>query len=66
MTYIVWFEQQGQQPTNEGEMKIGRSLRGDFKGETPTKRFEIFGTAENDAAAKVPTGQQLFHATVQL
>lgn len=64
-TYVIWIQQAGQQPTNAGKMDVGENLRGEFKTSTPLKTFEIFATAENNPLTQTPSGERIFHATVQ-
>ena len=63
--YVIWFVEEGEQPHNQGELRISGNLKGDFKTTTSMKNFEVFGTAESDPMTKTPTGQRVFHATVQ-
>jgi len=63
--YIVWFQQQGSDPANEGELKIGDKMRGEFKTSTPWKNFDVFITAESDPQVKSPSGQVVLRTTVQ-
>jgi hypothetical protein len=64
-TYVVWIQAPGQQPQNVGKLDVGGNLKGEFKTVTPLKNFEIFGTAESNALVQSPTGERIFHATVQ-
>jgi hypothetical protein len=64
-TYVIWIQQAGQQPTNAGKMDVGGNLKGEFKTSTPLKTFEIFATAENNPLTQTPSGERIFHATVQ-
>jgi hypothetical protein len=63
--YVVWFQQSGSDPENEGQIKIGDDLRGQFKATTPLHSFDIFVTAETDPTTKTPSDQMLLHARVQ-
>jgi len=63
--YIVWFQQQGSDPANEGELRIGDKMKGEFKTSTPWKNFDVFITAESDPQVKSPSGQVVLRTTVQ-
>jgi hypothetical protein len=63
--YVVWFVQEGSPPVNEGELKVGDDLKGEFKTTTPLKNFEIRITAENDPMTKTMSGPLVMRATVQ-
>ncbi len=63
--YIVWFQEEGRQPVNEGQMKVGKDLKGDFKTTTRFHNFKLFITAESDAQASAPSGQTVLSTTVQ-
>ena len=63
--YVVWFQAQGEEPRNEGQLKVGKDLKGDFKTTTKFQNFDVFITAESDPLAKSPMGQTMLKATVQ-
>ena len=63
--YVVWLQQRGSEPQNAGILNVGDNLKGEIKAVTPMKNFEVFATVENDPMVKAPSGQQIFHATVQ-
>jgi hypothetical protein len=63
--YVVWIQQRGSEPQNAGELNVGNNLKAELKTVTALKSFDLFATAESDQLAKAPTGQQIFHATVQ-
>ena len=64
-TYVVWFQQQGEEPMNEGQLKIGKSLKGEFKTTTNFQNFDVLITAESDPIAKTQSGQTVLRAKVQ-
>lgn len=64
-TYVIWLQAAGQQPINAGKLDVGGNLRGEFRTTTPLKMFEVFATAENNPLVQSPTGERVFHATVQ-
>ena len=62
--YVVWFEPNGQQPVNEGALKVDSSLNGELKTVTPYKNFKVFVTAEKSAQVQSPQGPQVLTANV--
>ena len=62
--YVVWLQQPGEKPNNQGELKVGKKLNGELHFITPYKRFKIFITAEHDALIEVPQGPQALTADV--
>jgi len=64
--YVVWFKEQGGEPTNEGQYKVENSLKGEFKTTTRLHNFEVFITAETDSTTKVPSDQVVLKADVQV
>jgi hypothetical protein len=63
--YIVWFQEEGGQPINQGQLRIGKSLRGEFKTTTRFQNFDVFVTAESDPQVKNPSGDSVLKAKVQ-
>jgi hypothetical protein len=64
-SYVVWFQQQGSTPQNQGELKIGNDLKGELKSTTSLLNFNVFITGETDSQAKTPSDQLVLQATVQ-
>lgn len=64
-TYVVWIQRPGNDPENQGQMKVGDNLKGNFQTVTPYKNFDIFVTAEQDGSVKTPSGEPVLRATVQ-
>jgi hypothetical protein len=64
-TYLVWVQQEGSQPTSQGELKVGNNHKGDLKSATTLHTFNVFVTAETDAQTKLPSEQVVLRATVQ-
>ncbi|PYU26097.1 MAG: hypothetical protein DMG32_10665 [Acidobacteria bacterium] len=62
--YVVWFQQSGDNPENEGQLQVGNDFRGQLKTTTPLHNFDIFVTAESDPTAKTPSDQIVLRATV--
>jgi hypothetical protein len=63
--YIVWFSEEGGQPTSQGQLKVGKDLKAEFKTTTHNQNFEIFITAESDPLVKSPSGDGVLKAKVQ-
>jgi len=63
-TYVIWFQQQEGEPQNQGQLKIGKSLKGEFKTTTRLQNFDVFITAESDPLTKTPTGQTVLRTKV--
>lgn len=63
--YVVWFQQQGSPPQNQGALVIGKNLKGELKSTTPLRNFNVFVTGETDSQTKTPSDQVVLRATVQ-
>jgi len=64
-SYVVWFQEQGSAPQNQGELKVGNDLTGELKSTTTLDNFNVFITGETDSHAKTPSDQLILQATVQ-
>lgn len=64
-SYVVWLQEKGSDAENQGQLKLNKKLEGNFRTVTPRKSFDIFITAEQDAAAKAPSGPEVMRATIQ-
>ena len=62
--YLVWFQEPGSDPENEGQLQVGNDLRGQLKTTTPLRNFDIFVTAETDPTTKTPSDQVVLRVTV--
>lgn len=62
--YVVWLEPDGQQPKNEGELRVDDDQKGELKTVTPYKRFKVFITAEESPTTQRPSGPQVLSANV--
>jgi hypothetical protein len=62
--YVVWFQEPGSEPENEGQLQVGNDLRGQLKTTTPLRNFDIFVTAETDPTTKTPSDQAVLRVTV--
>lgn len=65
-TYVVWFREPGGEPTNQGQYKVEKSLKGEFKTTTRFQNFEVFITAETDPSTKIPSEQVVLKTNVQV
>jgi hypothetical protein len=63
--YTVWFQQEGSAPQNEGELRVGKDLKGQLKTTTQWKNFDVFITAESDPNTKTPSGDTVLRTKVQ-
>ena len=63
--YVVWFQQPGSDPENQGILKVGDDLRGQLRSTTPLHSFDIFVTAETDPTTRIPSDQVLLQTKVQ-
>jgi hypothetical protein len=63
--YIVWFQERGGEAVNQGSLKPGKNLKGNFKTVTQLKSFDVIVTAESDTAVKTPSGPEIMRATIQ-
>lgn len=63
--YIVWFQQPGSDPENEGQLQVGNDLRGQLRTTTPLHNFDLFVTAETDPTVRTPSDQVMLHGTIQ-
>lgn len=64
-SYVVWVQPRGKDPINQGALKVNDNLKGSFEGTVPNQDFEVFVTAEDNAAAQMPTGPKLLRAELQ-
>jgi hypothetical protein len=63
--YVVWVQQPGHEPVNEGLLHVDDSLKGEVKATTTATRFTVLVTAEDDAKAQIPSGRVVLRADVQ-
>ncbi len=64
-SYVVWFQDQSGAPTNQGQLKVDKNLKGEFKTTTRLQNFDLFVSAENDPLTKHPTGDTVLKAKIQ-
>src|SRR3954469_9316651 len=46
--FIVWIQERGGEPLNQGQLKVDKKLKATFETVTPVKNFDLFVTAESD------------------
>ena len=63
--YVVWFQERGSEPLNQGLLKPGGDLKATFQSVTPLKMFDVLITAESDPNTKSPGGSEVMRASVQ-
>ena len=63
--YVVWFQERGAEPLNQGSLRPNKDLKAKFRTVTALKTFDIFVSAESDPTAKSPSGTEVLRATVQ-
>lgn len=63
--YVVWVQPPGENPKNEGQLRVDKKENGELQTEVPYKRFKVFITAEQVAQTPTPTGTQVLSADVQ-
>ena len=63
--YVVWFQQPGSDPENEGQLQVDNGLRGQLRTTTPLHNFDVFITAETDPTAKTPSDAVVLRGTIQ-
>lgn len=62
--YVVWFQEPGSEPENEGQLQVGNDLKGQLRTTTPLHNFDIFITAETDPTVKTPSDQMVMRVTI--
>ncbi|HPW97051.1 MAG TPA: hypothetical protein PK218_00655 [Flavobacterium sp.] len=60
--YLVWLQTKSNGLQNLGKFETDASSKASFETITPYEPDEIFITAEDDAAIKYPTGQEISRA----
>jgi hypothetical protein len=63
-SYIVWLQDKGSGPENQGELRVNGKLQGTFQTITPRKNFDLFVTGENDGTVKSPSGPEVLRTSV--
>jgi hypothetical protein len=63
--YVVWVQPSGEQPKNSGVLRIDSELKGEFRTNTPYKKFDLFVTAEDSPTATSPSGPEVMRQQIQ-
>ena len=63
--YVVWLQQKGETPQNQGQLKVDKELKARFETVTPSTSFDLFVTGERDNGARVPDGPEVLRASIQ-
>ena len=63
--YVVWLQEKDGSPDNQGQLKVDKKLKANFKTITPAKSFDLFVTAERDSTIKAPSGAEVLRAAIQ-
>ena len=63
--YVVWLQERGGDPQNQGQLKVDKNLKASFETVTPAKSFELFVTGERDESIKAPTGVNILRTAIQ-
>lgn len=63
--YVVWLQERSGNAEPQGQLRVDKKLNASFEGVTPAKNFDIFITAEQEAAPKAPAGAEILKATIQ-
>ncbi len=66
VVYVVWLQDRGGSPENEGQLKVDKKLTATFKTVTPSKAFDLFVTGEHDYSTKAPSGPEVLRTAIQL
>ena len=61
----MWLRERDGNASPQGQLRVDKKLNGRFEGVTPAKNFDVFITAEQEHAPKVPAGEEILKATVQ-
>lgn len=63
--YVVWLQESNGSPDNQGQLRVDKKLKANFKTITPAKSFDLFVTAERDPDVKSPSGSEVLRAAIQ-
>jgi hypothetical protein len=64
-SYVVWLQEQGGEPQNEGILRVGDDQKSELKMTTSASKFSVFVTAENEAKPKSPSNRVVLRSDVQ-
>ena len=63
--YVVWLQERGGTPENQGQLKVDKKLKASFETTTPSRNFDLIVTAEQEATAKVSSGVEVLRTSIQ-
>lgn len=66
--FVVWVKDVNSEtnPHNLGALKVDENLNGSMKAVTSLRSFDLYVTAEPNATADQPTGEQLLRTNVEM
>lgn len=62
--YIVWIQEEGKNAEAFGNIQVNKDLKGEVKGTTPHKKFDVFITAEDNSRPEGPSGAEVMRGIV--
>jgi hypothetical protein len=62
--YLVWIQPSGQAAQLLGALRVGDDLKGELKGSTPSKNFDVLITAEDQLKADTPSSTVVLKGNV--
>jgi hypothetical protein len=62
--YLVWIQPSGQAAQLLGALKVGDDLKGELKGSTPFKNFDVVITAEDQMNPETPSSTVILRGNV--
>jgi hypothetical protein len=62
--YLVWIQPSGQSAQLLGALRVGDDLKGELKGSTPAKSFQVLITAEDQTNAETPSSTVVLQGNV--
>ena len=63
--YIVWLQDRNGTAESQGQLKVDKNLTAGFETVTPSRNFDLFVTAEQDATGKAPSGAEVLRTSIQ-
>ena len=63
--YVVWLQERGANPQNQGQLKVDKELKASFETVTPSTSFDLFVTGERDSGVDTPNGLEVLKASIQ-
>jgi hypothetical protein len=63
--YVVWLQEKGGNPENQGQLKVDKNLTAKFETVTNLTSFDLFVTGERDQSVKAPGGTEVLRTSIQ-